>query len=65
VEDGAFVPFVVFMEERNNRCFEDRKGTLEGIKFLFFNILYLWTTTYVFPLVINYLDFLVLFAPNS
>ena len=36
--------------------------TLEEIKSLFFNTLYLWTIAFVSPLVIRYLDFLVLFA---
>jgi hypothetical protein len=49
----------------NNRSFEDRKRTLEKIKSLFFNILYLWTTVYVFPLVISYHDFLFFFAPTG
>jgi len=47
----------------NNRSFEDRKRTLEKIKSLFFNILYLWTTVYVFPLVISYHDFFIFFCP--
>jgi len=39
--------------ERNNRRFEDREKTLEEIKSLFFNTLYLWTTAYVYHLGIN------------
>jgi hypothetical protein len=38
--------------------FKDRERTLEEIKFLFFNILYLWTIVFVFPLVISYHDFI-------
>jgi hypothetical protein len=38
VEDGALVPFVVSIEERNDRNFADRERTLEKIKSLFFNI---------------------------
>jgi len=47
----------------NDSSFEDHKKTLEEIKSLFFNTLYLWTATYVSPLVISYHDFLVLFVP--
>jgi hypothetical protein len=38
--------------------------TLEEVKSLLFNTLYLWTIAFVFPLVINYNNYLVLFAPN-
>jgi hypothetical protein len=48
--------------EMNDRNFEDCERTLEEIKSLFFNILYLWTIAFVSPLVIRYLDFVVLFA---
>jgi hypothetical protein len=33
---------------------EDRERTLEEIKSLFFNILYLWAVAFVSPLVINF-----------
>jgi len=46
----------------NYRSFEDRKRTLEEIKFLFFNTLYRWTATFISLLVISYHDFLVPFA---
>jgi hypothetical protein len=49
----------------NDRSFEDRGKTLEEIKSLFFNTLYLWTADFVSALVISYHDFLVLFAPTS
>jgi len=39
------VPFVVRI---NDRSFEDRKRTLEEIKFLFFNTVYLWTAFFFF-----------------
>jgi hypothetical protein len=39
--------------ERNNRSFEDCARTLEEIKSLFFNTLYLWTISFVSPLVIS------------
>jgi hypothetical protein len=51
--------------ESNNRSFEDYKRTLEESKSLFFITLYLWTTVFVSPLMINYYDFLVLFAHSS
>jgi hypothetical protein len=49
--------------KRNDRSFEDCERTLERIKLLFFNTLYLYTYVFVSPLVIKYHDFLVLFAP--
>jgi hypothetical protein len=51
--------------EINDISFEDHKKTLDEIKSLFFNILYLWTTTFVCPLVISSHDFFVLFSPSS
>jgi hypothetical protein len=41
--------------------FEDQGRTLEEINALFFYTLYFWTVAFVFPLVINYHDFLALF----
>jgi hypothetical protein len=49
----------------NDTNFEDHKRTLEEIKSLLFNTLYLWTIAYVSPFLINYHDFLVHFAPTS
>jgi hypothetical protein len=65
VKNGAFVPFVVSLEERNGRDFEDHERTLEEIKSLFFNTLYFWRAFFVFPLVISYHDFLFDFALTS
>jgi hypothetical protein len=41
----------------NDISFKNHERTLEKIKFLFFNTLYLWTTALVSPLAINYRDF--------
>jgi hypothetical protein len=49
----------------NDRSFEDHEKTLEGIKSLLFNTLYLWTTAFVSSLVISFYDFIILFAPIS
>ena len=43
----------------NDINFEFREMTLEEIKFLFFNALYFWTTS--FSLVISYNDFFFFF----
>jgi hypothetical protein len=51
--------------EMNDRSFENRDKTLEEIKSLFFNTLYLRIAAFVSPLVISYHDFLVLFASSS
>ena len=47
-----------------NRCFEDQEKTLEEIKSLFFNILYLWTAAYVSPLA-SYYGFLAFLTSFS
>jgi hypothetical protein len=44
----------------NDKCFEDHERTLEELKSLFFNTLYLQTIVYVSSL--SYHDFLVLFV---
>jgi hypothetical protein len=46
----------------NDRCFEDRESTLEEMKSLFFNTLYIWIAAYISPLMVSYHYFLVLFA---
>jgi hypothetical protein len=51
-----------FLREKNDKSFENRKKTLEKIKSLFFNTLYLWIFAFVSLLVISYHDFLVLLA---
>jgi hypothetical protein len=51
--------------EMNDRSFEDHERTLENIKSLFFNKLYLWTAAFVSPLVISYYDFPFLLTPTS
>ena len=51
--------------EIKDRSFEDCERTLEEIKFLFFNILYLLTTDFVSFFLISYLDFLVLCVPTN
>jgi hypothetical protein len=51
-------------KEIDDGSFQDHEKSLEGIKSLFFNTLYLWTASFISPLVISYHDFLVLFAPS-
>jgi hypothetical protein len=43
----------------NDKSFEDCEGTLEEIKSLFFNTLYLLTPAVIFPVVISFHDFLL------
>ena len=45
--------------------FENHERTLEELNSLFFYTLYLWTIAFVFPLVISYHDFIVLFSPSN
>jgi hypothetical protein len=49
--------------EMHDKSFEDGERTLEELKSLFLHTLYLWTTTFVSPLVIRYHDFLVFSFP--
>jgi hypothetical protein len=48
--------------ERNDRNFEDKERTFEEFRTLFFYSLYTWTAAFLAPLVITFLDFLVLFS---
>ena len=48
----------------SDKSFEDHEITLEEIKSLFFNSLYLWTTAFISPLVISYHNFFIVFAPS-
>jgi hypothetical protein len=49
----------------NDKCFEDRERTLEELVSLFFYTLNFSTTTFVYPLVISYHDFLALSSSSS
>jgi hypothetical protein len=51
--------------ERNERCFKDFERSLEELTTFFFYMLYTWTTAWLAPLVISYLDFLTLFSASS
>jgi hypothetical protein len=60
------VPMCLFWclwKERNDRNFENRKKSLEDILSFFYEILFLWTAAFVFPLSLSFSDFLVYFAP--
>jgi hypothetical protein len=52
-------------KERNNRCFEDLKRTLDDILVLFFHTLYLSMVAFVSPLLLSFDDFLVRFSLSS
>jgi hypothetical protein len=52
-------------KERNNRCFEDLKRSLEDILASFFHTLYLWTMAFVSHLSLSFGDFLVHFLISS
>jgi hypothetical protein len=41
-------------KERNSRCFEDLKRSLEDILASFFSTLYLWTVAFVSPLSLSF-----------
>jgi hypothetical protein len=43
VEDGVILPFVVYLEERNDRSCEDIERTVGDLKSFFFKTLYHWT----------------------
>ena len=50
--------------ERNATCFEDSERSLEELTAFFFYTLFTWTAAWLTPLVISYLDFLVLFSSS-
>jgi hypothetical protein len=52
-------------QERNNRCFEDLKRSLEAILSSCFRTLYLWTLAHLSLLSISYDDFLTRFSFSS
>jgi hypothetical protein len=52
-------------KEKNLRCFEDLKSSIEDILALFFHTLYLWTVVFLSPLAISFVDFLVCFSIPS
>jgi hypothetical protein len=59
------VPICIFLcvwKERNLRCFEDMKNSLEDIVASFFHMLFLWTMTLLSPLSISFSDFFVRFS---
>jgi len=48
-------------KERNLKCFEDLKSSIEEILTSFFHTLYLWMVAFLSPLSISFVDFLVSF----
>jgi hypothetical protein len=48
--------------ERNNRCFEDSPKTREELLHFFLVTLYSWTTGWLAPRAISFVDFLSLFS---
>jgi hypothetical protein len=53
VEDGVIMSFVVSMDEKNDKCFENREKALGSrLSIFFFKIVFLWIATFVAPLVI-------------
>jgi hypothetical protein len=51
--------------ERNDRHFEDKERTTEGLISFFFHSLYSWSAAFLAPLVFSFNDFLVLFSSSS
>jgi hypothetical protein len=51
--------------QRNARCFEVSERSLKELMAFFFYTLFTWTAAWLAPLVISYLDFLVLFSYSS
>jgi hypothetical protein len=60
-----FTYYITDIREMNDRNFEDSERTLEELESFFFYTLFLWTTAFISPLVLNYYDFLILFSPSS
>jgi len=59
---GGRVMVWCLWRERNDRNFEDKERTFEEFRTFFFYSLYTWTAAFLAPLVITFLDFLVLFS---
>jgi hypothetical protein len=57
--------FWAIWREMNNKRFEDLERPLEDIISYFFHTWYLWTTTFLSPLMISYDDFFVRFSFSS
>jgi hypothetical protein len=51
-------------KEHNNRCFEDKSGSLEELIHLFFFTLFTWIVGWLALQVISFSDFLSLFSPS-
>jgi hypothetical protein len=65
---SVVVPTCLFWclwQERNNRCFEDLKRSLEDFLSYCFHTLYLWTVAHLSPVSICYDDFLICFSLSS
>jgi hypothetical protein len=55
----------VFGGKKNDKSFKDYKRMVVEQKYFSFNTLYLWTAAFVFPNLVSFQDFLVLFSPSS
>jgi hypothetical protein len=51
--------------ERNDRQFEDKERSIEGLVSFFFHSLYSWVAAFLAPLPLSFNDFLVLFSFSS
>jgi hypothetical protein len=65
LEDGANLHFLVCLEGKKLRCFEDVESSMEDILALFFHMLYLWSMAFLSPLSISFVDFLIRFSLTS
>jgi hypothetical protein len=66
IEDGVWLHafYGAYGKKEMTKVWKTER-TLEEIKSLFFKTLYLWTASYVSPMMISYCDFLVLFYLSS
>jgi hypothetical protein len=62
------VPICIFWcvwKERNRRCFENLEGSLEEVLESFLLTLYNWSMAFLYPISVNYADFIVRFSLSS
>jgi hypothetical protein len=52
-------------KERNRRCFENLEGSLEEVLESFLLTLYNWSMAFLYPISVNYADFIVRFSLSS
>jgi hypothetical protein len=64
MEDDTVLPYVVFLEEKNDQNFEDHEQTSVELKAFFLKTLYCWVAAFIFN-ISSCQVFLYLFSSSS